>query len=57
MHTALDGLNALDEGETQTYFQHAVTLRDTIRFLRRNPDLPIDGNAAGEGTGSCGHIA
>ena len=43
----LDGLNALHEGETQTYFQHAVTLRQTIRFLRRNPVLALE-NADGD---------
>jgi hypothetical protein len=41
----LDSLNTLHEGETQTYFQHAVTLRQTIRFLRRNPLLPLDPNS------------
>jgi hypothetical protein len=52
----LDSLNALDEGETQTYFQHAVTLRSTIRFLRRNPALPLAplalGPLAGGGSSS-----
>jgi len=38
----LDSLNTLNEGETETYFQHAVILRQTIRFLRRNPELPLD---------------
>ena len=38
----LDSLNTLNEGETETYFQHAVILRQTIRFLRRNPLLPLE---------------
>jgi hypothetical protein len=29
------------EGEAQRYFDHAVTLRDTIRFLRYNRDLHL----------------
>lgn len=38
----LDGSNALYEGEAQTYFEHAVNLRDTIRFLRRNHRVKIE---------------
>ena len=30
------------EGEAQRYFDHAVTLRDTILFLRNNVDLLPD---------------
>mmetsp|Transcript_12378 Transcript_12378/g.31660 ORF Transcript_12378/g.31660 Transcript_12378/m.31660 type:complete len:856 (-) Transcript_12378:2026-4593(-) len=44
----LDGSNALHEGEAQTYFEHAVTLRDTVRFLRWNPALTL---AESEGKG------
>ena len=33
------GENAIGEGEAATYFSHALTLRDTIRFLRHNPDF------------------
>jgi hypothetical protein len=40
------------EGEAQRYFDHALTLRNTILFLRYNkelttdqgPDLPNNGN-------------
>lgn len=31
----------LMQGEAQTYFDHAMTLRDTIRYLRHNPTLGI----------------
>ena len=27
------------EGEAQRYFDHAITLRDTVRFLRHNKDM------------------
>ena len=27
------------EGEAKRYFEHAVTLRDTVQFLRRNQKL------------------
>ncbi|XP_063404273.1 protein FAM91A1-like [Mytilus trossulus] len=30
------------EGEARRYFQHALTLRDTLKFLRYNKDLNID---------------
>ena len=27
------------EGEAKRYFEHAITLRDTVQFLRRNQNL------------------
>lgn len=30
------------EGEAQRYFDHAITLRDTILFLRYNKELSLD---------------
>ncbi|XP_013401437.1 protein FAM91A1 [Lingula anatina] len=38
----LDKVNASAEGEAQRYFDHAVTLRDTIKFLRYNKELSPD---------------
>lgn len=35
----LDKVDSTAEGEAQRYFEHAVTLRDTVQFLRRNPSL------------------
>lgn len=32
----------MGEGEAQRYFDHALTLRDTIVFLRHNPQLISD---------------
>ncbi len=37
------------EGEAQRYFDHAITLRDTIRFLRHNKDLARDSDNSGQG--------
>lgn len=31
------------EGEAQRYFHHAVTLRNTIQFLRNNSQLVVSG--------------
>ena len=39
------------EGEAQRYFDHAVTLRDTVRFLRHNRELCVDDDSAGGGQG------
>ncbi|GFO05062.1 protein fam91a1 [Plakobranchus ocellatus] len=36
------------EGEARRYFDHALTLRDTVRFLRHNRDL-VEDNEAGQG--------
>lgn len=35
------------EGEAQRYFDHAVTLRDTVRFLRHNRELCLEGESSG----------
>lgn len=35
-------VDAVAEGEAQRYFDHAITLRDTIRFLRHNKELVTD---------------
>eukprot|EP00039_Didymoeca_costata_P009155 m.121080 g.121080 ORF g.121080 m.121080 type:complete len:827 (+) comp14380_c0_seq2:256-2736(+) len=40
----LDGLNTLEEGEAETYFHHAVSLRNTIKFLRHNHSFLLDDN-------------
>lgn len=32
----------MGEGEARRYFDHALTLRDTIVFLRHNPELISD---------------
>ena len=37
------------EGEAQRYFDHAITLRDTIRFLRHNKDLAVETDNCGQG--------
>ena len=41
------------EGEARRYFDHAMTLRDTVLFLRHNPDLAgeVDGTATPNGQG------
>ena len=39
------------EGEARRYFEHAVTLRNTIKFLRYNPGLVSGGCGLGEGRG------
>ena len=31
------------EGEAQRYFHHAVTLRNTVQFLRNNSQLMVTG--------------
>ena len=38
---------AATEGEAQRYFDHAITLRNTIRFLRYNPATYIAGSDGG----------
>lgn len=35
-------VESVAEGEAQRYFDHAITLRDTIRFLRYNKDIVVD---------------
>ena len=41
------------EGEARRYFDHAMTLRDTVLFLRHNPELreEIDGTPIPNGQG------
>jgi hypothetical protein len=39
-------VDTVAEGEAQRYFDHAITLRDTIRFLRCNRDLVTDPDPA-----------
>ena len=39
------------EGEAQRYFDHAITLRDTILFLRHNRELNLDSAAEQNGGG------
>ena len=39
------------EGEAQRYFDHAITLRDTIRFLRFNKELTVDLEYVSSGQG------
>lgn len=41
----LDRVQDVGEGEARRYYEHAVNLRDTLRFLRYNTEL-----AAGEPT-------
>ncbi|CAN8001751.1 unnamed protein product [Ixodes hexagonus] len=36
------------EGEAQRYFDHALTLQDTVRFLRNNASISPEGPATGE---------
>ena len=42
-------VESVAEGEAQRYFDHAITLRDTIRFLRHNKDLALDTDKCGQG--------
>ena len=40
------------EGEAQRYFDHAITLRDTILFLRYNRNLGLEpGQVPAKGLG------
>jgi hypothetical protein len=43
----LDTVAAVSEGEAQRYFDHAITLRNTLRFLRYNPNLKLAGADGG----------
>ncbi|XP_064626178.1 protein FAM91A1-like isoform X2 [Lineus longissimus] len=49
--TELEKVDTIAEGEAQRYFDHAITLRDTIRFLRYNKDLYPDQEYCGTGLG------
>ena len=42
-------VSAQAEGEARRYYEHAITLLDTIKFLRHNPKLV--GVAGGSGLG------
>lgn len=33
-----------NEGDANRYFEHAVTLKDTLKTLRKNPGLVVDGS-------------
>ncbi|XP_074640527.1 protein FAM91A1-like [Tubulanus polymorphus] len=44
-------VEAVAEGEAQRYFDHAITLRDTIQFLRHNPELCPDQEFGNGGLG------
>lgn len=35
-------VDSVAEGEAQRYFDHAITLRDTILFLRYNRNLGLE---------------
>ena len=39
------------EGEARRYYEHAITLRNTLKFLRHNPSLIGDVNSSGSGLG------
>lgn len=38
----LEKVDSVAEGEAQRYFDHAITLRDTVLFLRYNKDLGVE---------------
>lgn len=44
-------MDSVAEGEAQRYFDHAIRLRDTIRFLRYNKELVTDPEFSGTGHG------
>lgn len=40
----LDGVQVSgEEGEARRYFEHAITLKETLRTLRKNPSLNLEG--------------
>ena len=39
------------EGEARRYYEHAITLRNTLKFLRHNPSLIGAVNSGGSGLG------
>lgn len=47
----LEKVDSVAEGEAQRYFDHAIRLRDTIRFLRYNKDITTDPDCYGTGHG------
>ena len=44
-------MDSVAEGEAQRYFDHAITLRDTIKFLRYNKDVVVDTEFVNTGQG------
>jgi hypothetical protein len=36
--------NSEGEGEAARYFSHAITLRNTVLFLRQNPEMMLENN-------------
>jgi hypothetical protein len=48
MNVQSEGMRA--EGDAQRYIDHAVNLRNTLRFLRRNEKTAVDGSDGGVGT-------
>lgn len=50
--TVLVQVDSVAEGEAQRYFDHAITLRDTILFLRYNRNLGLEpGQVPAKGLG------
>ena len=45
-------MDNIAEGEAQRYFDHAITLRDTIRFLRYNKELSLCSTVEGGSMGT-----
>jgi hypothetical protein len=45
--TELDKVEVSTEGEAQRYFEHAITLRQTLHFLRRNNSVMVPGSDGG----------
>lgn len=43
----LDAVKPSSEGEAQRYFDHAITLRNTLKFLRYNSSLKVHGSDGG----------
>lgn len=43
----LDAVKPSSEGEAQRYFDHAITLRNTLKFLRYNQSLRVHGSDGG----------
>lgn len=43
----LDAVKPSSEGEAQRYFDHAITLRNTLKFLRYNSSLRVHGSDGG----------
>mmetsp|Transcript_39796 Transcript_39796/g.100324 ORF Transcript_39796/g.100324 Transcript_39796/m.100324 type:complete len:658 (-) Transcript_39796:434-2407(-) len=41
--TELEKVESVSEGEAQRYFDHAITLKNTLRFLRHNPAVSVEG--------------